>query len=189
MKNRKSVVFPVLVAAALGFATLLYVSPYLAMQSIKKAIDAGDSAALSEFVDFPVLRENMKGRLMRSLASKLPKAEPGSDNPLAHIGQAIGGLVVGTAVDQLVTPAGIMMMMETGRVARGPAPAADPAAGSGGGGGAGAGEADQRKGFSLHYQGFGKVRAFRQSDPGTAFIFRRDGLMGWKLVNMELEGL
>lgn len=187
MKNRKSVVFPVLVAAALGFATLLYVSPYLAMQSIKKAIDAGDSAAIAQFVDFPVLRENMKGRLMRSLASKLPKAEPGSDNPLANIGQAIGGLVVGTAVDQLVTPAGIMMMMETGRVARGPA--ADPAAGNGGGGGAGAGEADQRKGFSLRYQGFGKVRAFRQSDPGTAFIFRRDGLMGWKLVNMELEGL
>ncbi|QNN57087.1 DUF2939 domain-containing protein [Diaphorobacter ruginosibacter] len=189
MKNRKSVVFPVLVAAALGFATLLYVSPYLAMQSIKKAIDAGDSAALSEFVDFPVLRENMKGRLMRSLASKLPKAEPGSDNPLANIGQAIGGLVVGTAVDQLVTPAGIMMMMETGRVARGPAPAADPAAGSSRGGEAEAGDADQRKGFSLHYQGFGKVRAFRQRDPGTAFIFRRDGLLGWKLVNMELEGL
>lgn len=38
-----------------------------------------------------------------------------------------------------------------------------------------ANESDPR-GFSLNYQGFGKV--FRKSDPGSAFIFRRDGTHG-----------
>ena len=94
MKNQKNVVLAALTAVILAIAVLLYASPYIAMHSIKKALDARDTAALSEYVDFPVLRENIKGRLMSSLADKLPKSED-PNNPLGGIGQAIGNMVVG----------------------------------------------------------------------------------------------
>ena len=35
----------------------------------------------------------------------------------------------------------------------------------------------------------GKVRVFRKSAPENAFIFRRDGLMGWKLINVDARGM
>ena len=95
MKNQKNVVIAALTAVLLAIAVLLYASPYIALHSIKKALDNKDTAALSQFVNYPVLRENMKAKLMSSMGSKLPSAATSSDNPLANIGQAIGGMVIG----------------------------------------------------------------------------------------------
>ena len=188
MKSSKNVVIAAVIAVLAGIAVLLYASPYIALNSIKPAMAAQDANEQAQYVDFPVLRENLKGRLMSSLANKLPKSDD-SSNPLGGIGEAIGGMVVGAAVDNLVSPAGVMMMMQTGKF--GPkVPRSTPAPAQGDGAPADranerANESDPR-GFSLNYQGFSKVRVFRKSDPGSAFIFRRDGLMGWKLINVDM---
>ena len=184
MKSSKNVVIAAVIAVLAGIAVLLYASPYIALNSIKKAMDAQDANALAQYVDFPVLRENLKGRLMSSLANKLPKSDD-SSNPLGGIGEAIGGMVVGAAVDNLVSPAGVMMMMQTGKF--GPkVPRSTPAPAQGDGASADRANESDPRGFSLNYQGFSKVRVFRKSDPGSAFIFRRDGLMGWKLINVDM---
>ena len=184
MKSSKNVVIAAVIAVVLGIAVLLYASPYIALNSIKKAMDAQDANALAQYVDFPVLRENLKGKLMSSLANKLPQSDD-SSNPLGGIGQALGGMVVGAAVDNLVSPAGVMMMMQTGKF--GPkVPRSAPAPAQGDGASADRANESDPRGFSLNYQGFSKVRVFRKSDPGSAFIFRRDGLMGWKLINVDM---
>ncbi len=182
MKNPKHVVLTALAAAALAIAMLIYASPYIALHSIKAALDAKDSTALSQFVDFPELRENVKGQLMSSLASRLPGSGSDEEPALGGIGQAIGGMVVGAAVDQLVSPAGVMMMMRSGRFGPRLPDAADAQAPD-----ASKGSREGRsRGLSVRYQSFGQVRVFRKDDPATAFIFRRDGLIGWKLVNVDM---
>ena len=184
MKSSKNVVIAAVIAVVLGIAVLLYASPYIALNSIKKAMDAQDANALAQYVDFPVLRENLKGKLMSSLANKLPQSDD-SSNPLGGIGEAIGGMVVGAAVDNLVSPAGVMMMMQTGKF--GPkVPKSTPAQNNGAPSDRATDNESDPRGFSLNYQGFSKVRVFRKSDPGSAFIFRRDGLMGWKLINVDM---
>ena len=182
MKNQKNIILAALVVVALGIAALLYASPYIAMHSIKKAMDAKDANALSQYVDFPVLRENLKDKLMGSIAQRLPKSDDAS-NPLGGIGQTLGNMMVGAAVDNLVSPEGVMLMMQTGKF--GPKVPRSTPAQSESRSNDRASEDDPR-GFSLNYQGFDKVRVFRKSDPGSAFIFRRDGLMGWKLINVDM---
>lgn len=182
MKNQKNIILAALVVVALGIAALLYASPYIAMHSIKKAMDAKDANALSQYVDFPVLRENLKDKLMGSIAQRLPKSDDAS-NPLGGIGQTLGNMMVGAAVDNLVSPEGVMLMMQTGKF--GPKVPRSTPAQSESSSNDHANEDDPR-GFSLNYQGFSKVRVFRKSDPGSAFIFRREGLMGWKLINVDM---
>ncbi|MBF5004837.1 DUF2939 domain-containing protein [Diaphorobacter caeni] len=181
MKSSKNVVIAAVTAVVLAIAVLLYASPYIAMHSIKKAMDAQDADALAQYVDFPVLRENLKGKMMSTIANRLPQSEDPS-NPLGGIGQALGSIVVGAAVDNLVSPAGVMMLMQTGQF--GPKVSQSKPAQNDGAASEQAKGNDERS-FSLTYQGFSKVRVFRKSQPGSAFIFRRDGLMGWKLVNVD----
>lgn len=188
MKNQKNVVIAALTAVLLAIAVLLYASPYIALHSIKKALDNKDTAALSQFVDYPVLRENMKAKLMSSMGSKLPSAATSSDNPLANIGQAIGGMVIGVAVDNLVSPQGVLMMMDSGYFGPKFPSSAQPPADQGASGDS-AQDPDKSRSLSLNYQGFDKVRVFRKSAPENAFIFRRDGLMGWKLINVDARGM
>ncbi|QNP50558.1 DUF2939 domain-containing protein [Diaphorobacter aerolatus] len=173
---------------ALVFVALLYASPYLAMRSIGKALDARDADALSQYVDYPVLRENIKGKLMSSIADRLPAQD--SSNPLGGLGQAIGGMMVGAAVEAMVSPAGVMAMLHSGQLdprlppankaRRAPEARPDDASGKD------SRDQNNDRNFSVDYQGFSKVRVSRKSDPARAFIFRRDGLMGWKLINVDL---
>lgn len=188
----KKIVLSVIALVAAGVAALLYASPYMALNSIKQAIDSKDSVAIAEYVDFPVLRENIKGRLMASMTNKLP--ETSESNPLAGLGQAIGNLFIGTAVDNLVSPAGVMLMLQTGKPSialprldsnQPSTPAAAPASPAESGDAAQQAEA-KRKQLRVDYQGFNKVRVYRQSDPATGFIFKRYGLMDWKLINIDL---
>ena len=188
MKNQKNVVIAALTAVLLAIAVLLYASPYIALHSIKKALDNKDTAALSQFVDYPVLRENMKAKLMSSMCLMLPSAATHTDNPLANIGQAIGGMVIGVAVDNLVSPQGVLMMMDSGYFGPKFPSSAQPPADQGASGGS-AQDPDKSRSLSLNYQGFDKVRVFRKSAPENAFIFRRDGLMGWKLINVDARGM
>ncbi|MPM40814.1 hypothetical protein SDC9_87462 [bioreactor metagenome] len=184
MKNQKNMFVAVVGAALLGAAALVYASPYMALNSIKKALDARDAEAFSEYVDFPVLRENLKGKLMASISKKMPAApDSASSNPFSNFGQAIGGMVVGAAVDSMVSPAGVMTLMGTGQFGPHmpktdkPQDADDTST---------AQKSQEDRSFSVDYQGFNKVRVYRKSDPDAAFIFRREGIMGWKLINVDM---
>lgn len=192
MKNQKNVVFAALTAVVLALAVLLFASPYIALHSIKKALDAQDATRLSQYVDFPVLRENLKGKLMESMAAKLPPSQD-PDNPFGGIGKMIGGVVIGAAVDGLVSPASVMMVMQSGQVApKTPSstrPSQEPPSESQTQPAPSTPEQVASRNFSVDYQGFNLVRVYRKSDPDTDFYFRRDGLMGWKLIDMNLRGM
>src|SRR3989442_6257184 len=60
-----------LAALCVAAAGLLYASPYIALHQIGKAVERRDAQALSGYVDFPALRESIKGQMMASLQSQM----------------------------------------------------------------------------------------------------------------------
>lgn len=167
-------------AAVVGLAAagVLYASPYLALRSIGKAIDNKDADAVSEYVDFPALRESIKGQMLVKIQRDLQAPEM-KDNPFAGFGQALAMGMLNQAVETLVSPAGVMLMLENGKPGK---PADVAAAGMGvdthGG--------ERRKDFVVRYQGWSKVFVHPKGEEG-GFVFKRDGLMGWKLVAVKMD--
>lgn len=166
------------VAAGVVAAALLYASPYLALRSIGKAIERKDADAVSEYVDFPALRESIKGHLMLKMQEQMQTPEMKS-NPFASFGQVLAMGLVNQLTESLVSPAGVMLMLENGK----PGKPSDVAA-------AGVGIDTQgdksRKDFAVDYQGWSKVFVHPKNQPG-GFIFKREGLMGWKLVAVKMD--
>ncbi len=103
----KTVVFVGLfLVALLGYAA---VGPLITIHQIKSAIEQQDSEKLSEYVDFPTLRTNLKEQLnsevMKQAATQL------KDNPFLALGLAFSPKLVEGIVDSFVTPSGISNLM------------------------------------------------------------------------------
>lgn len=166
-------------AVCVAAAGLVYASPYLALRSIAKAIENKDADTVAEYVDFPALRESIKGQMLVRMQSEMDKSPEMKNNPFAGFGQMLAMGLVDKMTETLVSPAGVMLMLEKGR----PGKPADVAA-------AGVGVDTQgskpRKDFAVDYQGWSKVFVHPKNQPG-GFIFKRDGLMGWKLVAVKMD--
>ena len=100
------VVLAVAVLAAVGYA---YASPYVALGRLKSAIDARDSQAVSEYVDFPSLRISLKQQVTEELMRRIDAVK--KDNPFAVIGALIGSALIGPLVDAYATPEGVAALM------------------------------------------------------------------------------
>lgn len=159
-------------------AGLLYASPYLALRNIAKAVEEKDAERVSRYVDFPALRENVKAQMLARLDGQLQAPEM-KDNPMAGFGRALAAGVVNQATDVLVSPTGVMLMMKNGK----PGKPADVAV-------AGVGVDTQgdvpRKEFEVDYQGWSKIFVHPKDEQG-GFIFKRDGLLGWKLIAVKMD--
>ncbi|WP_198972004.1 DUF2939 domain-containing protein [Xylophilus sp. ASV27] len=174
---RTKVVIGAAVACA-AVAGLLYASPYLALRSIAKAVDNKDPDTVSEYVDFPALRESVKGQMLIKMQAEMQKPEM-QDNPFAGFGQILAAGMINQLAETLVSPAGVMLMLEKGK----PGKSTDVAA-------AGAGVDTQgskpRPDYAVNYRGWSKVFVHPKGEQG-GFVFKRDGLMGWKLVAVKMD--
>jgi TonB family protein len=90
----------------IGLAGVYFtVAPYITLSSMRSALTAGDSAALEDLVDFPRLRESLKGQInafmLKQMASEL------KDNPFGGLALALAPKMVDTLVDASVTPVAI----------------------------------------------------------------------------------
>lgn len=175
MKNKFVVGVVVTCVAA---AALMYASPYLALRNIAKAIERKDADTVAEYVDFPALRESIKGQMLVKLQQQT-QSQQAQSNPFTGLGQMLAVGMVNQLTETLVSPAGVMLMLENGK----PGKPADVAA-------AGVGVDTQgpktRKDFAVDYQGWSKVFVHPKNQPG-GFVFKRDGLMGWKLVAVKMD--
>jgi hypothetical protein len=89
-------------------AAWLYFTPYLAVNKLQAAAEAGDTRALNEMVDFPALRTSIRSEIQSATGRGIQK-----DGGLAAtIGAAAAGFVVGPVVDAAVTPEGIGLLMK-----------------------------------------------------------------------------
>ena len=167
----------VVVLAAVG--AYWYFSPYLVLRDMAAAAKAKDADAFNEKVDYPRVRESLKGQFSAQMAKKI--GDPAS-NPLSALGSMIGMAVVGPMVDALVRPEMVMQMMKEGKV-KTDKPASDPAQGAG----------DSEPRWVIERSGVDRVIATPQkgavpvAGDDLGFIFERSGFATWKMTEIRIK--
>jgi hypothetical protein len=194
----------IVVVSVLGYG---YASPYLALDRLKRAADERDAQTVSEYVDYPALRESLKEQVAGLLTRRIQARANG--NPLAALGAMIGVALIGPLVDAYATPDGVAALLN-GMPPRGdptqrppvpPDPAANAPAGSADSTpatpappAATAGAATtppQPPQTATAYRGINEFVVTYQHGVGDtryAAILRREGLFSWKLAAVDLNG-
>jgi hypothetical protein len=88
---------------------VVYFAPFLVVDQMLTSISKGDPVGMSECIDYPRLRENIKIRINKEIGRNI--VESGEDNPFAQIGGLFAAAVIGPAVDYFVSPQNIALMM------------------------------------------------------------------------------
>jgi len=162
----------VLVAGLLGIGAFVMSGPYRTLSGLRGALVAGDASALPQFVDFPVLRQNLKLQL-------LARAKSGIDSVVLNglLSQMVGGIasnVVDSTVDALVTPSGLARLFTGAAFVKAQLPAAT-------------GESLQKR-LEQAQGSFESLSLFTvtiPASPGVVFELTRSGL-DWRLTNVRL---
>ncbi len=187
------------VAAVLSVAAAaLYASPYWTLRTLHAAVQDQDATTVAKHVDFPALREDLKGQLLLKMQRDMA-ARPGVESqPLSGLGQMFAMGLVNQMVDGLVSPTGVALALKNGAVLRGIAggiPVDGTQAPHGAESGDGAPQPPpsapqpQRRDFTLRYDNWSTVQVRPKDGTSDGFTLRRDGLVSWKLVAMDLSVL
>ncbi|AQR72015.1 hypothetical protein BZG29_16060 [Janthinobacterium sp. LM6] len=163
--------------AAIAIAATAYASPYYTLHQIKTALAERNADALAAHVDFSALRASVKTQLEASMARSI-EATAGSGNPLAALGQSIASAMLGKMVDTMVSPAGVVALVNKSAVSPQASNTADgPADG-----------ARKKADYSAGYAGLNTfiVRAKDGNAQEGALVLLRHGVWGWKLSSIEI---
>lgn len=160
-------------------AVIVYVAagPYLTIAEIETGIAEKDSEKLTENIDFPLLRQNLKEQLtaaaMKNAATEL------ENNPLAALAAGLATTLFDGVVDSFLTPAGLASIMEGKRPsessAKEPRDTRPP----------------KEEGFLRNarysYDSLSKFSIWVPNDDGqeVRFVLQRNDF-SWKLVNLVL---
>jgi Protein of unknown function (DUF2939) len=168
MLARHRVVAAIVLAA---FATWFFFTPHLAVRGMKAAAQAGDAAKLNDYVNFPALKESLKGSLSAQLASTASKVRAG--NPFGALGAALVGAMMGPAIDALVTPESLAMMLKgqkpQPRRSSNDSKAFDDA------------EVDTSRSYEAFDRFVVTVSSKGRAGGALGLVFLRDGLFSWRL--------
>ncbi len=180
IKNKAilSLVAIILLIAGGGY----YFLPHLAFYNIKEAAENNDSETLSDYVDYPSLRKSLKVNINSKVT---PDGEKGKDgDPLKKLSAVFADAFINTMIDSLVTPENLALFMkgikpESSRIYRKSSETKTkfPAQKS-------------KIKTSMSYKGFNhfviKIKRKGFSENPIELIFKRDGLLSWKLSALHI---
>lgn len=157
----------------LGLAWLI-ASPWFTVLRMQSAAEERDADALSAHIDFPAVREDLKGQVNAYVMATI--AEESDGNALAALGGLFATVLVDKLLDAFVTPSGLVMLME------GEAPGLDF--------GRPRDRASSRRpldGAQYRYLAWDRFAVIIPTEDGaeTRFVLGRQGL-GWRLVGIRL---
>lgn len=156
----------------------VYASPYLTVTKVRRAAQLGDAETVNSHVDFPALRESIRGAMKAAIAKKMI-SEPPSD-PFGWLGSAFGLLLadkmIDALVDGMVTPEGVQTMI-AGQPPR-PHPTQEPTSPQS------QPSASDDTEVRMHYESYNRFVVIHKNkaDPKKEFtqVWQRHGLT-WKL--------
>jgi hypothetical protein len=162
-----------LAAAALIIAagvTWYMASPGWALHQMKAAADANDPDALSSYIDYPALREDLKAEISSQMMAEAKKHK----SRFGGLGLAIGTAMIGPVIDGLVTPAGMRaaLMAKRDQAQVKAAPKAASAL-----------RVPDNPVFVR--RGFSEFLVASKQQPKSGLVFKRHGL-SWKLSGVDL---
>ena len=98
-----------LIAIVVVICGYLYATPYIALNNIKKAAQAGDSDTVSEYIDYPSVRQSFKDQVNAKMAKELMNQD---NDGFAALGAMLASTMVDKMIDGLVTPEGMTLMLK-----------------------------------------------------------------------------
>ena len=175
MRRRSWIVAAVALLLVAG-AGWYFGSPYYTLWQVRRAVDSNDADALAGYIDFPAVREDLKGELNAQIAAEARRRGAA----VSGLAQAFGPAVLNLVVDNVVTPAGVRTMLANRPESSGPGVDGGPGV-PGVPGVPGTSLPDQPE---ITRRGISEFTVFQPGRPG-ALIFTRHGL-GWKLSGFDL---
>lgn len=167
-----------LVAAGVG--GYWHYSPYLSMHAMRQAAQRQDADAFNEKVDYPRLRESLKGQMSAMMTEKMAGS---GGNGFEALGAMLGMALLNPMIDAFVRPEVVMKAMQKGEF--------DPA-----GKGAAATESDSKKPVQWDFErpSLHKIIAYPKEQGHSegsrvGFVFERSGFADWKLTEIRLPRL
>ena len=108
---KKNILIVGLLLAVIGY---IAVGPYITISAIKDGIVEKDPEKLSDNIDFPALRQNMKDQLSANIAQNtVAKLK---DNPLEALASVFASTLIDGIVDSYFTPHGLAKIVEGKKV-------------------------------------------------------------------------
>ena len=160
--------------ALVTLGTWFYFTPHLAVSGMRSAAEAKDAAKLSDYVNFPAVKESLKASLNAKLATQVSKEQDG--NPFAALGAAMAAALINPMIDALITPEGLAMMMKGDK----PRPGVNTEQQ----------HADSNAETSMSYESFDRfvvtVKKKDATEEPLGFVFNREGMFSWKLSALRL---
>jgi hypothetical protein len=101
------------ILAVAGVVALYAVSPWIAVHNMRAAAKSGDHRTLSDYIDYPALRESIRGQIATMMNASMDKPEM-RDNPFAGLGRALATGLINQMVDSMVTPQALANAMTSG---------------------------------------------------------------------------
>ena len=170
-----------LLALALVVLALLawgIAGPWIAIRCIHAAVEARDTAGLERYIVFPALRANMRARVSRRLlaAATSPSGRVVGDD----LGRTLIGKIGDHAVDAMVSPVGIALLLEGNALAH-------RVAGKRAAGGGDRPAEDPLLDAKTRFESPSRFTATVDSAAGkpVVFVFERHWLR-WKLADIRL---
>ena len=116
---RKYLLVALIVGAVLGVGGFWYWSPYIALNDMRTAVRDADPDRLNAHIDYPQLRESLKGQLSALMMKEVAKAS-NSGSEMERIGSSLGSMLglamVDRMVDGMVRPEAVMLAMQSGKL-------------------------------------------------------------------------
>lgn len=172
-QHRGLLIGGVILAVACGGG--LYASPYITLYQMYQAVERKDVQEVSNYVDFPALRDSVKTNLQTIVTRETAQ----SSNPiLGLLGSVMGGAVLNPVVDNLVTPSGVAALLEGQQLQlgnKGSKAQFEP----------GTGSPDVKAGYESFNQFAVTVKPKGESIEPVTILLSRNGL-SWKISGVRL---
>jgi len=180
----KSAIAGIFVAVT-AVAAYWYWSPFLAIREMQSAAKSNDADAFNAHVDYPRLRESLKGQLSSFMTAEMAKSAD-SKNPFAALGTMLALTMVDKMVDAMVRPEAVMHGMQSGQFS----PKSSSAARSAGTADKPTKQSDKPK-WSYVRKGADKLIAYSEDAAGKddkkfGIVFERSGFANWKVTELRL---
>ena len=108
----KLVIAAAVVGVVVGYAIA---APYITVNRIGSALKKNDADALSQYVDFPAVRQSLKDGLKAAMTEKAVRSVIEA-NPFASLGAMLAGAIADKIIDAMVTPAGLRRLLSEGNL-------------------------------------------------------------------------
>lgn len=179
----------VILAALLTIVAYWYWSPFIAIKSMQSAAQANDADAFNTHVDYPRLRESLKGQFSAIMAEKMGKSGD-SKNPFGAIGSVLGLAMVDKIVDAMVRPETVMRGMKSGQFGPKPPVPETPELGGDGTSTRADTGAEKKQKWTYERRSTDLLIAYREgpapNNEKVGIVFERSGFAHWKVTELRL---